>query len=146
MSHAGRRTNCAHELAQTGHIRSTGYTANAVDERRKLAFVANLHGEAELKKCKKQGISGSQGLSGDRFGFPDFFILRVSGNWSTVKIGGELSGKDLIFLPADNLSSSILPLILLRVFAHPYHHLPIRIYSKSQNGGIIVTIGCYNIF
>ena len=133
MSHAGRRTNCAHELAQTGHIRSTGYTANP-------------HGEAELKKCKKQGISGSWGLSEDRFRFPDFFILRVSGNWSTVKNGRELSGKDLIFLPADSLSISALPLILLRVFAHPYHHLPIRIYSKSQNGGIIVTIGCYNIF
>ena len=44
------------------------------------------------KKCRKQGISGSQGLSEDRFRFSDFFILRVSGNWSTVKKGGELSG------------------------------------------------------
>ena len=68
MSHAGRRTNCAHELAQVGHIRSTGYTAN-------------LHGEAELKKCKKQGISGSWGLSGDRFGFPDFSFY---GKWELV--------------------------------------------------------------
>ena len=84
MSHAGRRTNCAHELAQTGHIRSTGYTANAVDERRKLAFVANPHGEAELKKCKKQGISGSWGLSGDRFGFPDFSFY---GKWELVYCG-----------------------------------------------------------
>ena len=81
MSHAGRRTNCAHELAQTGHIRSTGYTANAVDERRKLAFVANLHGEAELKKCRKQGISGSRGLSEDRFRFPDFSFY---GKWELV--------------------------------------------------------------
>jgi len=31
-------------------------------------------------------------LSEDRFRFPDFFILRVSGNWSIVKKGGELSG------------------------------------------------------
>ena len=48
--------------------------------------------EKIAKKCRKQGISGSQGLSEDRFRFPDFFILRVSGNWSTVKKGGELSG------------------------------------------------------
>ncbi len=33
-------------------------------------------------------------MSEDRFRFPDFFILRVSGNWSTVKKGGELSGYD----------------------------------------------------
>ena len=44
------------------------------------------------KKCRKQGISGSRGLSEDRFRFPDFFVLRVSGNWSTVKKSGELSG------------------------------------------------------
>lgn len=77
---------------------------------------------------------------------PGFFRFTASGNWSTVENSGELSGKDLILLPADSLSISALPLILLCVFAHPYHHLPIRIYSKSQNGGIIVTIGCYNIF
>ena len=68
MSYAGRRTNCAHELAQTGHIRTTGYTAN-------------LHGEAELKKRGKQWISGSQGLSEDRFGFPDFSFY---GKWKLV--------------------------------------------------------------
>ena len=38
-----------------------------------------------MKKFGKQGISGSWGLSEDRFRFPDFFILRVSGNWYTVK-------------------------------------------------------------
>ena len=40
---------------------------------------------SEVKECRKQGISGNWGLSEDRFGFPNFFVLRVSGNWSTVK-------------------------------------------------------------
>lgn len=48
--------------------------------------------EKIAKKCRKQGISGSRGLSEDRFWLPDFFVLWVSGNWSTVKNGGELSG------------------------------------------------------
>ena len=33
-------------------------------------------------------------MSEDRFGFPDFFILQVSGNWSTVENDRELSGYD----------------------------------------------------
>ena len=97
------------------------------------------------KSVKNNGFPGV-GVCQETGSGSRIFRFTASGNWSTVKIGGELSGKDLIFLPADSLSSSVLPLILLRVFAHPYHHLPIRIYSKSQNGGIIVTIGCYNIF
>ena len=41
--------------------------------------------EQHAKKCRKQGISGNLGLSENRFGFPNFFVLRVRGNWSTVK-------------------------------------------------------------
>ena len=45
-------------LLRRGHTRTADYTANAVDERRKLAFAANLHGGIELKKCRKQGFPG----------------------------------------------------------------------------------------
>ena len=79
-------------LLRRGHTRTADYTANAVDERRKLAFAANQHGGLELKKCRKQGIFGSRSLSEDRFRFSDFFVLWVGGNWSTLKNGGELSG------------------------------------------------------
>ena len=63
-------------LLRRGHIRTADYTANAVDERRKLAFAANLHGGVELKKCRKQGISGSldclDNSSGSRFFYACF--------------------------------------------------------------------------
>ena len=53
--------------------------------------------------------------------------------------------KYTLFSPAGSPSISVLPLTPLCVLVHPYHHLPICIYSKSQNGAIIVTISSYYI-
>lgn len=81
-------------LLRRGHTRTADYTANAVDERRKLAFVANLHGGIELKKCRKQRISGSlnclDGGSCSRI----FYACLLRGNKSREKTGGGLSTQD----------------------------------------------------
>lgn len=60
-------------LLRRGHTRTADYTANAVDERRKLAFAANLHGGIELKKCRKQGSSGSLELVRGQVSISGFF-------------------------------------------------------------------------
>lgn len=46
----------------------------------------------EQRKSVEARDFRESGLSEDRFRFPDSFILQVSGNWSTVENGGELSG------------------------------------------------------
>ena len=81
-------------LLRRGHIRAADYTANAVDERRKLAFVANLHGGIELKKCRKQGISGSLDCLDNGSGSRIFYACLLCGNISRDKIGGGLSIQD----------------------------------------------------
>lgn len=91
MSHASRWTNSPRELAQTGHIRIVDYTANTVDKRRKLAFVANLHGGVELKKCRKQGIFGSWDCLDNGSDSRIFYAGLLRGNISKAKIGGGLS-------------------------------------------------------
>ena len=81
-------------LLRRGHTRTADYTANAVDERRKLAFVANQHGGVELKKCRKQGISGSLDCLDSSSGSRIFYACLLRGNISRGKIGGSLSTQD----------------------------------------------------
>ena len=52
--------------------------------------------------------------------------------WTYLK---RWNGRDWLPSPDGNLSSSVPPSVLWFVSAYPYHHLPICIYSKSQNGG-----------
>lgn len=46
-----------------------------MDQRRKLTFVANLYGGVELKKCRKQGISGSLDVWITVLA-PEFFVFK----------------------------------------------------------------------
>lgn len=81
-------------LLRRGHIRKADYTANAVDERRKLAFAANLHGGVELKKCRKQGISGSLDCLDSGSGSRIFYACLLRRNISRAKTGGGLRIQD----------------------------------------------------
>ncbi len=69
-------------------------------------------------------------------------VLEHCSCWTYLLLWNE---RGLLLLPDGNLSSHAPPSTVLCVSAHPYHHLPICIYSNSQNGGIIVTISRHDI-